>query len=105
MNYDYKKMKENLEVIRNVCRKYRNEITALSASYGLNLGLFDDCDDYISFVNELSFDEFVGNQLTTLCCEDVINMYRRIISGEMTFDEFVKTSNEEISKKYLDLIS
>ena len=75
MKYDYKKMKENLEVIRNVCRKYRNEITVLSASYALNLGLFDDCNDYISFVNELSF------------------------------DEFVKTSNEEISKKYLDLIS
>ena len=98
-------MKENLEVIRNVCRKYRNEITVLSASYALNLGLFDDCNDYISFVNELSFDEFVGNQLTTLCCEDVINAYKCIISGEMTFDEFVKTSNEEISKKYLDLIS
>ena len=106
MKYDYKKMKENHEIIRKVCEKYRNEITAFGAAYGFKFGLFDECNDYISFMNELTFDEFVGNQMVGLLDENAINIYKSMISGELAFDEYVKnTFGEKIFKKYLELIS
>ena len=85
MKYDYKKMKENYEVIRKVCEKYRNEFTAFCAAYGFEIGLFNECNDYISFMNELTFDEFVGNQMAGLLDENMINIYKRIISGDLAF--------------------
>ena len=106
MKYDYKKMKENYEVIRKVCEKYRNEITAFGAAYGFEWGLFDDCNDYMSFMNELTFDEFVGNQMVGLLDECAINTYKCMISGELTFGTYVKnTFGEKILNKYLELIS
>ena len=106
MKNDYKKMKENYEVIRKVCEKYRNEITAFGAAYGLEFGVFNECNDYISFMNELTFDEFVGNQMVGLLDEGAINIYKCIIHGDLTFDEYVKnTFGEKILNKYLELIS
>ena len=106
MKYAYKKMKENYEVIRKVCEKYRNEITAFAAAYGLEFGVFNECNDYISFMNELTFDEFVGNQMVGLSDEGVINTYKCMISGDLTFDTFVKnTFGEKIFNNYLELIS
>ena len=106
MKYDYKKMKENYEVIRKVCEKYRNEITAFGAAYGLEFGVFNECNDYISFMNELTFDEFVGNQMVGLLDVGAINTYKRMISRDLTFEDYVKnTFDEIILKKYLELIS
>ena len=106
MKYDYKKMKENYEIIRKVCKKYRNEITAFGAAYGFKFGLFNECNDYISFMNELTFDEFVGNQMVGLLDVGAINTYKRMISGDLTFEDYVKnTFDEIILKKYLELIS
>ena len=106
MKYDYKKMKENYEVIRKVCEKYRNEITAFGAAYGFKFGLFNECSDYISFMNELTFDEFVGNQMVGLLDKGAINTYKCMNSGDLTFDEYVKnTFGEEILNNYLELIS
>lgn len=106
MKYDYKKMKENYEVIRKVCEKYRNEITAFGAAYGFKFGLFNECNDYILFMNELTFDEFVGNQMVGLLDENTINIYKRIISGDLTFDAYIKnTFGEKIFNDYLELIS
>ena len=106
MKNDYKKMKENYEVIRKVCEKYRNEITAFAAAYGLEFGVFNECNDYISFMNELTFDEFVGNQMVGLLDKGAINTYKCMISGDLTFDEYVKNNfGEEIFNDYLELIS
>ena len=106
MKHDYKKMKENYEVIRKVCEKYRNEIKTFGAAYGFELGLFNECNDYISFMNELTFDEFIGNQMVGTLDENTINIYKRMISGELTFDVYIKnTFGEKIFNKYLELIS
>ena len=106
MKYTYKKMKENHEIIRKVCEKYRNEITAFAAAYGLEFGVFNECNDYISFMNELTFDEFVGNQMVGLLDKGAINTYKCMISGELTFGTYVKnTFGEKVLNKYLELIS
>lgn len=103
LSFTIKDMESNYETIREFCAKYRKEITI----YGGVLGEFNEsvnCDEYIEFMNSLSFDVFVGSYLggllTNLC--DV--WCKPILKGDKTFEDMVESCSlyygDKILKNY-----
>ena len=99
--FTYENMKSNYEIIKEICEKYRKELTVYGGVLGEHAGLID-CSEYVKFMNELSFEEFVGNFMTGLLNEDVISIYRDILDGVNTFEEITSVYGEDIKNNYLE---
>lgn len=99
--FTYENMKSNYETIKEICEKYRKELTVYGGVLGESTGLID-CSEYVKFMNELSFEEFVGNFMSGLLNEDVISIYRDILDGNSTFEEIVSLSGEDVKNYYLE---
>lgn len=87
--YTYEAFKSNYKVIKDFCAKYRNELTDMQAKVMITLGM-STYSDFIKFMNELTFDEFVGNQLMAVTNNESIEMYQKILDGEMEFEELAE---------------
>lgn len=86
-----KDLKANYEVIRQVCEKYRKELTSYQgAIIDKYLGLDVDVNDYIKFMNTLPLDVFIGNQLVDLPIPASIDIFKKLLTNELTFEEFVE---------------
>lgn len=46
-------------------------------------------EEYIEFINDLSMDEFIGNNLTALMNDATINCFTEILAGRITFEDVV----------------
>lgn len=99
--FTYENMKSNYETIKEICEKYRKELTVYGGVLGESIGLID-CSEYVKFMNELSFEEFVGNFMSGLLNEDVISIYRDVLDGNSTFEEIVSLSGEDVKNYYLE---
>lgn len=99
--FTYENMKSNYEIIKEICEKYRKELTVYGGVLGEHAELVD-CSEYIKFMNELSFEVFVGNFMTGLLNEDVISIYRDILDGEQTFEEITSLYGDDIKNNYLE---
>lgn len=80
-------MKENLEIIRKVCCKYRRELTITAGVVGGLSGLFDS-KDYIEFANTWSDDLFAGNYLGTLLIPYGMEAYKKLLENG-DFEDFL----------------
>lgn len=93
--------KEELErrskVIKKFCKKYRTEITVLQALAAKFAGIAKP-DDYIQFMNGLSFGEFVGNNYWSLTQSGTVNMMEHILNGVNTFADLVEDSVVDIKE-------
>lgn len=87
--YTYETFKSNYEVVKNFCAKYRKEITDMQARVMIDLGM-STYSEFNKFMNELTFDEFVGNQLMGVSNNETIEMYQKILDGEMEIGELVR---------------
>lgn len=87
--YGYNEFKTNYEVVKEYCHKYRAEITDMQGKIIDKLGQAT-YSGYTKFMNELSMDEFVGNNLTCLMVENDMATIKQILDGEMEFEEFAK---------------
>ena len=86
-----KDLKANYEVIRQVCERYRKELTIYQAAIIDECPLIDvDANDYIEFINALSLDIFIGNMLCGLLDSASMDIYKQLLSNELTFEEFVE---------------
>ena len=99
--FTYENMKSNYETIKEICAKYRKELTVYGGVLGEHGGLVD-CSEYIKFMNELSFEEFVGNFMTGLLNDDVISIYRDVLDGVNTFEKITSAFGEDIKNNYLE---
>lgn len=105
MMYDLKTMKENYEIIKEFCGKYRTELTIAAGILGESMGMIN-CDEYIKFSNSLSIDEFVGNYLVGLINGTVDEYYRPILNDEKTFEEMLDdTLDEELLNLYREKLN
>jgi hypothetical protein len=88
-----KDLKSNYEVIRQVCEKYRKELTSYQGVIiDKYLGLDVDVNDYIKFMNTLPLDVFIGNLLVDLLISSNIERYKELMTDKITFKEFVEKS-------------
>lgn len=86
-----KDLKANYEVIRQVCEKYRKELTSYQGVIiDKYLGLDVDVNDYIKFMNTLPLDVFIGNQLVDLLIPASIDIFKKLLTNELTFEEFAE---------------
>lgn len=99
--FTYEDIKSNYETIKEMCKKYRKELTVYGGVLGEHTGLLD-CSEYVKFMNELSFEEFVGNFLTGLLNEDVISIYRDVLDGETAFEDLTSLYGEDVKDNYLE---
>ena len=88
-----KDLEANYNVIRQVCEKYRKEITSYQAAIIDKYPWLDvDVNDYIKFMNALPLDVFVGNLLVDLLKSSCIETYKELITDKITFKEFIGKS-------------
>lgn len=96
--FTYEEAKKRYSIIKEFCIKYRTELTYLGAVLAVEHGVFASEKDYIEYVQELSNHEFAGSMLTALQLDCVLESYKRVLNGEMTFEQYVKDiyTEEEI---------
>lgn len=99
MLYNLKTMKEEHEIIKEFCIKFRTELTIAAGIIGEIIELVN-YDDYVEFMNDLSDDEFVGNYLTALLNGISVTWYRPILDGEKMFEDFLA---ENMDKEQINL--
>ena len=86
-----KDLKANYEVIRQVCEKYRKELTSYQGVIVDKSPWLDvDVNDYIEFMNTLPLDVFIGNLLVSLLDSSDIERYKELITDKITFKEFIE---------------
>jgi hypothetical protein len=83
-------LEANYEVISQACKLYRKELTIYQAVIIDIHGLDIDINDYIEFMNTLSLDTFIGNMLCDLLVHASIDIYKKLLTNELTFEEFVE---------------
>lgn len=86
---NYEQLLENEKIIREICRLYRKELTDFSGRICEQAGVCSK-EEYINFMNELCFDEFVGNQLSGVANEMLIDDYKDVLDGDITIEEILK---------------
>lgn len=98
----YEEMRSNYEIIKEMCKKYRKEMTVFGGTL-LEQNEISTCSEYVKFMNELTFDEFVGNFFVTLLDESGTDIYKSILDGETMFDDFVEDMfGEDVKDMYLE---
>lgn len=84
-------LEANYEVISQACKLYRKELTIYQAAIIDGYPWLDvDVNDYIKFMNTLSLDIFIGNMLCGLLVPASIDIYKKLLTNELTFDEFIE---------------
>lgn len=79
----YEELEGRLEVIRNFTMTFRRQLTIGSSVMAEFTGL-SEREDYVKFSNSLTNEEFTGNYITSIYCEDAINwMIEAIDSGNI----------------------
>ena len=100
-----KDLKANYEVIRQVCEKYRKELTIYQGVIiDKYLGVDIDVNDYIKFMNTLPLDVFIGNLLVDLLNSSNIEIYKELMTDKITFKEFVEGSGIVIIDEIYELM-
>ena len=89
MNRTY--LEANYEVISQACKLYRKELTICQAAIIDEHPWLDiDANDYIKFMNTLSLDVFIGDMLWSLLRPASIDICKKLLTNELTFEEFVE---------------
>ena len=90
------------EMVRVFVRKYRRELTILGAAALTDMNQFleedqkHNIDAYVSFVNDLSFDEMVGDQLKALWIDSLMKSFEDVVLGRKDFECIVESSMVDI---------
>lgn len=93
-NYD--EMKSGHEVIKTFCTQYRRGLTAVGGILAERQCIANH-EDYTKFLNDLSIDEFAGNYLIALGTPFAVDLYKRVLDGEMSFYDLVEqTVGEDV---------
>ena len=89
--FNRKDLEANYEVISQVCKRYRKELTIYQAAIIDKFPCLDvDVNGYIEFMNTLSLDIFIGNMLCGLLNPVSMDIYKQLLTNELTFEEFVE---------------
>lgn len=86
-NYD--EMKFRHEVIKAFCAQHRYGLTVVGGVLAERQRLANR-EDYMKFLDDLSIDEFTGNYLTALLTPFAVDIYKRVLDGEMSFYDFIE---------------
>ena len=91
----YNELKERHDTIKDLCTKYRKEITEFQAWV---CEIKDLCsgEDYKRLVDEWTLDEFIGNLMNGLFDYDAIHHYKKVLDGEQSIDDFIIESKNMI---------
>lgn len=95
-------LEANYKVISQVCKRYRKELTIYQAA--IIDGIDVDANDYIEFMNALSLDIFIGNMLCGLLNPVSMDIYKQLLTNELTFEEFVEQSDIININKFNELM-
>jgi hypothetical protein len=79
------------EVVKEYCAKYRKELTVFGGVMFEEEGMMS-CKDYIEFMNQLTFQEFVGNYCNSLLDDEIFSNVKLLNNGEVSFDDYVKAN-------------
>lgn len=100
-----KDLKANYEVIRQVCEKYRKELTSYQGVIIDKYSELDvDVNDYIKFMNTLPLDVFIGNLLVDLLNSGNMESYKELMTDKITFKEFIEESGMVIIDEIYELM-
>lgn len=100
-----KDLKANYEVIRQVCEKYRKELTSYQGVIIDKYSELDvDVNDYIKFMNTLPLDVFIGNLLVDLLNSGNMESYKELMNDKITFKEFIEESGMVIIDEIYELM-
>lgn len=100
MLYTLNELHERKEVIRELAKKRRMELTVYG---GVMCDRTSLCsyDEYVEFMNSLTDDEFVGNYFTLLMNEAGYNIWTKLIDDNVPFEDVINTlHNEEFMNEY-----
>lgn len=101
-NYD--EMKSRYEVIKTFCAQHRYGLTVAGGVLAERLCLANR-KDYMKFLNDLSIEEFTGNYLTGLLNPLSVDLYKKVIDGEMGFYDFIEqTSDKKLRRTVQEII-
>ncbi len=95
-------LEANYEVISQACKRYRKELTIYQAAIIDEIDV--DANDYIEFMNALSLDIFIGNMLCGLLNPVSMDIYKQLLTNELTFEEFVEQSDIININKFNELM-
>lgn len=88
-NYD--EMKSRHEVIKAFCAQHRHGLTVVGGILAERKRLVNR-EDYMKFLNDLTIDEFTGYYITALLTPFAVDIYNRVLDGEMSFYDFIEQS-------------
>ena len=86
---NYTEMKSNYEVIKSFCAQNRYGLT-VTAGILAESNYLADRHEFMQFMDDLTMNEFVGNYLTALFNDTVIEFYRQVNNGKLGFLDFVE---------------
>ena len=86
---NYTEMKSNHEVIKSFCAQNRYGLT-VTAGILAESNYLADRHEFMQFMDDLTMNEFVGNCLTALFNDTVIELYRQVNNGKLGFLDFVE---------------
>lgn len=86
---NYTEMKSNHEVIKSFCAQNRYGLT-VTAGILAESNYLADRHEFMQFMDDLTMSEFVGNYLTALLNDTVIEFYRQVNNGKLGFLDFVE---------------
>lgn len=86
-NYD--EMTSRHEVIKTFCAQHRYGLTVVGGVLAERQRLANR-EDYMKFLDDLSIDEFTGNYLTALLTPFAVDIYKRVLDGELGFYDFIE---------------
>ena len=91
----YNELKERHDTIKDLCTKYRKEITEFQA-WVCEIKDLCSSEDYKRLVDEWTLDEFIGNLMNGLFNYDAIQQYKKVLDGEQSIDDFISESKNTI---------
>lgn len=91
----YNELKERHDTIKDLCTKYRKEITEFQA-WVCEIKDLCSSEDYKRLVDEWTLDEFIGNLMNGLFDYDAIQQYKKVLDGEQSIDDFIIESKNMI---------
>lgn len=94
MLYTLNELHERKEVIRELAKKRRKELTVYGGVICDMTGLCS-YDDYIELINSLTDDEFVGNYFTLLMNKEGYDVWTKLIDDNVAFEDVIKSFNSE----------
>lgn len=101
--FNVKDMNENYEVIKEICTKYRRELTIIGGVIGETTELIT-CEIYEEFISNISDEVFIGNYLGTLLNPGAIELYKRILNGADIVDTLCSLYPDDIKTKIREKI-